>query len=113
MSFVSNISPLKEYFSNLPEVKRIKELEKYIDTNEEIKKSFNEIKRIQKNLVSSKEFHQDNQYQLYLEEYKNAKMHLLDLPFVEEYLELIEIVGTKLKDASSLIEEELQKTING
>ena len=110
---MSNISPLKEYFSNLPEVKRIKELEKYIDTNEEIKKSFNEIKRIQKNLVSSKEFHQNNQYQIYLEEYKKAKMHLLDLPFVEEYLELIEIVGTKLKGASSLIEEELKKTING
>jgi cell fate (sporulation/competence/biofilm development) regulator YmcA (YheA/YmcA/DUF963 family) len=64
---VSNISPLKAYFSNLPEVKIIKELEKYIDTNEEIKKSFNEIKRIQKHLVSSKEFHQDNQFQMYLE----------------------------------------------
>ena len=113
MNFVSNISPLKEYFSNIPEVKRIKELEGYIDTNPEIKKAFDEVKRIQKCLVSSKEFHQENQYRMYLEEYKNAKDALLNLPFVEEYLELIEIVGNMLKNASSLIEEELKNEING
>lgn len=110
---MSNILELKEYFSDLPEVKRIHELENYIDNNQEIKDCFNEIKRIQKLMVSSKEFNQMKQYQMYLEEYNKTKDKLLDLPFVEEFIELIDIVGNMLKELSLEIEDELYKKING
>ena len=110
---MNNIDNLKDYFNDLPEVKRIKELEAYIDNNEKINKSFNSLKDIQKKMVSSKEFNQQNQYQIYLNEYNQKKEELLNMPFVEEYLELIEIVGQKLNNLSNLIENELYKKING
>lgn len=109
---MNNISDLEEYFKSLPEVKRIHELEPYIDQSKKIQEAFQEVKNIQKKLVSSKEFNQKKQYQIYLEEYEKAKERLMDLPFVEEYLELIDIVGQKLKDLTSIIESELYKKIN-
>lgn len=109
---MSNIDSLKEYFNSLPEVKRIHQLEPYIDNSEKIKKAFENVKEIQKLLVQSKEFNQNIQYEMYLKEYNEAKERLLDLPFVEEYLELIDIVGNMLKELSLDIEDELYKKIN-
>ena len=110
---MSSIDKLKEYYLSTPEVKRLKELEHYIDHNEKIKKAFDELKDIQKKLVSSKEFHQPKQYQMYLSLYNMKKEELLDMPFVEEYLELVEIVGNMLKELSSSIEDSMAQKING
>ena len=110
---MSSIDKLKEYYLNIPEVKRLKELEHYIDHKEKIKKAFDELKDIQKKLVSSKEFHQPKQYQMYLSLYNTKKEELLDMPFVEEYLELVEIVGNMLKELSSSIEYSLAQKIRG
>ena len=87
---MNNIEALKNYFNDLPEVKRIHELEHYIDNNKDIKKKFSEVKAMQKKLVNAKEFNQVNQYKAYEEEYTKLKSELLDMPFVEEYLELLE-----------------------
>ena len=97
----------------MPEVERIHELEAYIDNNKDIKQAFDSLKDIQRKMVSSKEFNQEKQYQMYLLEYNNKKKELLDMPFVEEYLELIEEVGYKLNDLSYFISNELHKKING
>ena len=110
---MSSLDKLKDYFSKLPEVKRIHELETYIDNSKIINEKFDELKSIQKLMVSSLEFNQKKQYQVYQEEYNLKKEELLDLPFVEEYLELIDIVGEKLNDLSFVIENELYKAING
>ena len=101
------IDNIKEYFNSLSEVKRIKELESYIDSNREINNTFNAIKEIQKKMVNAKEFNQYNQYKLYLDEYNLLKDKLMDLPFVEEYLELLEIVNSKLVFLTQTIEEEM------
>lgn len=97
----------------MPEVERIHELEAYIDNNKDIKQAFDSLKDIQRKMVSSKEFNQEKQYQMYLLEYNNKKKELLDMPFVEEYLELVEIVGNMLKELSSSIEYSLAQKING
>ncbi|MBQ9124993.1 MAG: YlbF family regulator [Acholeplasmatales bacterium] len=103
----NRIDNIKEYFNSLPEVKRIKELESYIDSNNEINDTFNAIKDIQKKMVNAKEFNQINQYKLYLEEYNLLRDKLMDLPFVEEYLELLEIVNSKLVFLTQTIEQEM------
>lgn len=103
----NRIDNIKEYFNSLPEVKRIKELESYIDSNNEINDTFNAIKQIQKKMVNAKEFNQINQYKLYLDEYNLLKDKLMDLPFVEEYLELLEIVNNKLIFLTQAIENEI------
>lgn len=104
---------IKDYFQSLPEVKRIKELEHYIDTNSDIQNTFNELKDKQKQMVNAKEYDQINQYKLYCEEYNEIRARLLDLPFVEEYLELLEIVNSMLSDMTYLIENKISKIING
>ena len=113
-SFVSNrITEIKKEFLSLPEVIRIQELEKYIDNNASINNKLNELKEKQKQMVNAKEYNQLNQYKIYLDEYNNLKSELLDLPFVEEYLELLEIVNEKLTGLTNEIEYKLNKAING
>ena len=101
-----------EYFNSLPEVKRIKELEHYIDNNEKIKNAFNEIKALQKQMVNSKEFNQINQYNQLKKEYDIKLKEYMDLPFVEEYSELIEYVNNILINLSKEIEYQIDKKIN-
>ena len=61
---------LLDYFNNIPEVKRLKELKNYIESNEKILIKFDEIKAIQKKIVNAKEFNQINQLKVYEDEYK-------------------------------------------
>lgn len=103
----NRIENIKAYFNSLPEVIRIKELESFIDNNKEINDIFNEIKQIQKKMVNAKEFNQINQYKLYLDEYNLLKDRLMDLPFVEEYLELLEIVNQRLLELTNIIEKNI------
>ncbi|MCR5112520.1 MAG: YlbF family regulator [Acholeplasmatales bacterium] len=110
---MNNIEALKNYFNDLPEVKRIHELEHYIDNNKDIKKKFSEVKAMQKKLVNAKEFNQVNQYKTYEEEYTKLKSELLDMPFVEEYLELLDLVDQMLISLTDSIEYKLDKKING
>lgn len=104
---------LLDYFNNIPEVIRIKEIKKYIESNENILNKFEEIKNVQKKIVNAKEFNQFNQLKVYEEEYKNLKEELLDIPFVEEYLELVDYVNSLLKSLVDEIDYNLSKKING
>ena len=109
---MSRIDSLKKEFENLPEVIRIKELESYIDNNDKIKSKLLALKEKQKQMVNAKEFNQVNQYKEYLEEYNRLKEELLDLPFVEEYLELLEIVNNELTYVTTGISRQLSKELN-
>ena len=100
-----------EYFNSLPEVKRIKELEPFIDNNKKIQDQFERVKASQRAYVLKKESKQD--FSLELDLYNKEKEKLFDMPFVEEYLELIDIVHEMLNDLTSIIENQLYKKING
>lgn len=107
------ISQAKKSFLSLPEVKRIQELEHYIDGNSEIQTAFRELKNKQKQMVSAKEFHQTKQYEVYAAEYEALKANLLDMPFVEEYLELLEIVDAMLQAFALEVEQGINRAVNG
>lgn len=109
----NRITEIKKEFLLLPEVIRIQELEKYIDNSGAINNKLTELKEKQKQMVNAKEYNQLNQYKIYLDEYNKLKTELLDLPFVEEYLELLEIVNEKLTGLTNEIEYKLNKVING
>ena len=100
------------YFSEKPEVKRIKELESFIDNNKETIAKYNELLELQKLMVSSKEFHQIKQYNIYLEEYEKKKEEFFDLPFVYEYIECLNIVSNDLEEYKELLEEKIKNDIN-
>ncbi len=107
-----SINKIIEYFHNLPEVKRLSELEHYMDTNKDINTYLEHLKAKQKQLINAKEFHQKKQYEVYLKEYNEIKNKLMDLPFVEEYLELINYIDTLLNDFSYEVESKLSRLIN-
>ena len=109
---MSNIDKLQNYFSNLDETKRFKELENYIKNNKKIKKLYDDMLEKQKQLVNAKEFNQKEQAKIYEEEYNKLQQELLDMPFVEEFLELVDILNSKLNIISSELEDKLEKVIN-
>ena len=104
---------LLDYFNNIPEVIRLKELKNYIESNEEIINTFDEIKDIQKKIVNAKEFNQINQLKVYEDEYKELNAKLLDIPFVEEYLELMNYVDQMINSFVKEVEYQIDKKING
>ncbi len=109
---MSNIDKLKDYFNDLEETKRLKELENYINNNEKIKKAFEALLEKQKQLINAKEFKQEKQAKIYEDEYNKLKEELYDMPFVEEYIELVEILNSKLEIVTSELENKLDKIIN-
>ena len=104
---------LLDYFNNIPEVIRLKELKNYIESNEKIINKFDEIKNIQKQIVNAREFNQINQLKVYEDEYKRLNQELLDIPFVEEYLELMNYVDQMIKSFVKEVEYQIDKKING
>lgn len=91
----------------MPEVKRIYELENFIDQNKELQKLLKHLKEVQKQMIHAKEFHQPNQYLVYKQEYDAIYNKILDFPFVEEYLELLEEMNSKLSEITNIIENRI------
>ena len=104
---------LLDYFNNIPEVIRLKELKNYIESNEKIINKFDEIKNVQKQIVNAKEINQINQLKVYEDEYKRLNQELLDIPFVEEYLELMNYVDQMINSFVKEVEYQIDKKING
>ena len=104
----NRIDEIKNELLDMPEVIRFKELEGYINKNERINTLFSQVKEKQKQMINAKEFNQHNQYNIYNKEYNDLLNELYNLPFVEEYLELVDIINQKLGSLSFLIEKELE-----
>ena len=104
----NRIDEIKNELLGKPEVIRFKELEGYINKNERINTLFSQVKEKQKQMINAKEFNQHNQYNIYNKEYNDLLNELYNLPFVEEYLELVDIINQKLGSLSFLIEKELE-----
>ena len=105
------MNDLKQTLVSLPVVKRIHEIEGYIDSNIELKKSIEDLKELQKKMVHAKEFQQPKQYQVYKKEYDALYETILDQPFVEEYLDLLEEAHSLLDGITGLIEAKINKKL--
>ena len=102
-----------DYLNNLDEVKRFKELDNYISKNKAINDKINNLNIIKKKMVNSKEFNQINQYNEYKKEYDIIYNEIIDMPFVEEYLELKEYVLDLLNNIKNNIEYSIEEIIKG
>lgn len=105
------MNKLKEEFLNTDLVKRIQSLEKIIDNNPTLNEKLNSLKELQKKMVNAKEFNQINQYKAYKEEYDKLYAEILEFPFVEEYLELLEQANNILLDICYIIENKINKEL--
>lgn len=105
---MNSVNDIIDYINNINEIKRLHELEHYIDNNELIQNKLKELNSIKKKMVNSKEFNQFNQYKIYKEEYDKLYNELCDLPFVEEYIELIEYSNNLLEEIKLNIESKIK-----
>ena len=105
------MNKLKEEFLNTDLVKRIQSLENIIDNNPTLNEKLNSLKDLQKKMVNAKEFNQINQYKAYKEEYDKLYAEILEFPFVEEYLELLEQANNILLDICYIIENKINKEL--
>ncbi|MDE6583883.1 MAG: YlbF family regulator, partial [Anaeroplasmataceae bacterium] len=87
------MNELKKAFLDIPEIKRLKELEFVLDSNPQLNEKILALKDKQKQMVNAKEYHQLKQYNVYSSEYDQIYQEILDFPFVEEYLDLLELVN--------------------
>lgn len=94
-----------------PLVQRIKQLEKILDANPDLNSLILKLKSIQKQMVNAKEFQQKKQYEVYKEEYDKLYEEILDFPFVEEYLDLLEEANDILLNLTNMIETKINKTL--
>lgn len=105
------VNDLKQGFLSLPEVKRLKELEGFIDTNLELNQKINELKDLQKKMVNAKEYNQPKQYLEYKKAYDIIYEDILDFPFVEEYLDLLDSTNEILKNITMQIEDKINEKL--
>ena len=105
------MNKLKEEFLNTDLVKRIHRLEKIIYNNPTLNDKLSSLKDLQKKIVNAKEFNQINQYKAYKEEYESLYEEVLEFPFVEEYLDLLEQANNTLLDICYIIENKINKKL--
>lgn len=105
------MNDLKQAILSLPLVQRIHELEGYIDSNKKLNESIKQLKDLQKQMVHAKEYHQPNQYQEYKKEYDSLYNEILDIPFIEEYLDLLDEANQLLLDIANHIQTKINHVL--
>lgn len=105
------MNELKKAFLEAPEIKRLKELELVLNGNTQLNEKILALKNKQKQMVNAKEYHQLKQYNVYSSEYQQIYQEILDFPFVEEYLELLEFANEKMLNISNIIEQKINKKL--
>ena len=90
----------------------MKELEPLLDRNVKLNALILSLKETQKKMVNAKEFHQEKQYAIYKKEYDALYERVLNFPFVEEYLELLENVNQYLLQVTQVIEAKINGVLN-
>lgn len=92
-------------------VKRIHNLENIIDNSPMLNSKLADLKKIQKQMVNAKEFNQTNQYLVYKKQYDDLYQTILDYPFVEEYLDLLDEANFMLNEVTTIIEKKINKIL--
>ena len=105
------MNKLKEEFANTELVKRIQSLEYIIDNNNVLNEKLASLKALQKKMINAKEFNQVNQYKAYKKEYDSLYEEILEFPFVEEYLDLLEQANNTLLDICYIIENKINNEV--
>lgn len=112
---MNNLDEIKEelisLINELPSIKRLHELEDIIDNNSLILEKFNKLKLLQKMKVNSDYYKKNNAALEYSLEIDKIKEEISDIPFVDEYLDLLEEAYCLLKNITNIMASEINKNI--
>lgn len=90
-----------------PYLERLKKLEKAMDSNPEIIDLIKQKQQISQNMVNSKVIGLTNNYLTLKEEYNQIEEKIKDIPFLDEYLDLLNYYNTYLKTIMSYLEDKI------
>lgn len=110
-SYEVALDDLIKSINDLPEIKRLHELEVVIDKNVELKDTFKELKETQKRYINSKHYGLINQAELDKNKIDELKNKIEDTPLLSEYMDLLEEAYSMLLSISKIIESELNNHI--
>jgi len=105
------LNDLIKAIGELPQIKRLHELEEVIDKHEEIKEKLSHMKLVQQNLINARHYDLVNQAALDAKELKEIKEDIINTPLLEEYLDLLNEAYLMLQNISKIIEGELNNSI--
>ncbi len=104
-----NLDNLFAILDKDPYLTRLWRLEKAMDENKDIVDLINKKKEISKNMINSKVIGLTNNYQTLKEEYDKVNEKIKDIPFLDEYLDLLDYYNEYLKTIISYLESEINK----
>ncbi len=87
-----------------PYLERLKKLEKAMDSNPEIIDLIKQKQQISQNMINSKVIGLTNNYLALKDEYNQIEDKIKDIPFLDEYLDLLNYYNTYLKTIMSYLE---------
>ncbi len=90
-----------------PYLERLKKLEKAMDSNPEIIDLIKQKQQISQNMINSKVIGLTNNYLALKEEYNQIEDKIKDIPFLDEYLDLLNYYNTYLKTIMSYLEDKI------
>lgn len=90
-----------------PYLERLKTLEKAMDSNPEIIDLIKQKQQISQNMINSKVIGLTNNYLALKEEYNQIEDKIKDIPFLDEYLDLLNYYNTYLKTIMSYLEDKI------
>lgn len=106
-----NLDNLFHVLDKDPYLQRLWHLESAMDKNEEIVNLINKKKEISKNMINSKVVGLTNNYEALKSEYNNINEQIKDVPFLDEYLDLLAYYNDYLKTIISYLEESINKEL--
>ncbi len=90
-----------------PYLERLKKLEKAMDSNPEIIDLIKQKQQISQNMINSKVIGLTNNYLALKEEYNQIEDKIKDIPFLDEYFDLLNYYNTYLKTIMSYLEDKI------
>lgn len=100
------MNSLLEYFANEKEFIRLKELNKYFKKNEELYAKISEMTSLQKEIVKNR-FSDDLTVVSLNKKYNKLLEEIIDIPFVDEYFELLNLFYNSLEIVKKEFENSL------
>ncbi len=109
---MNSLDKLFTYFDNDQNIKRLHALEKAFDSDTEISKLINLKQEYSKQMINAKYLRLTNTYNDYREKYDQVNKKLMDYPFLDEYMDLLNYYNNLLKDIINYIETNVNKKIS-
>ncbi len=106
-----NLDNLFALLDKDPYLERMHNLEMSMDQNKEIVNLINKKKEISKNMINSKVIGLTNNYLALKNEYDIINEQIKDIPFLDEYLDLLEYYNDYLKTIISYLEDAINKEL--